>query len=52
MHKQILLWKLFNWLLIAGKQPSAWKDNKTTLLLKEGKDALRSESYRALKIGG
>ena len=50
MQKQILLWKLLNWLLIAGKLPSAWKHNKTTLLLKEGKDPLRPESYRPITI--
>jgi hypothetical protein len=46
-----LLWKLCNLLLIIGKQPSDWKKNRTTSLLKEGKDTLKVENYHQLTIG-
>lgn len=41
---------VFNFLLIAGKQPRDWRMNRTTLLLKEGKDGRMAENYRPITI--
>jgi hypothetical protein len=49
-QRENLLRKLCNLLLITWKQPSDWK-NRTTLMLKEGKDPLKAERYRPLTIG-
>jgi hypothetical protein len=41
---------LFNYILCCVKQPSQWRKNRTRLLLKDGKDAKRADSYRPLTI--
>lgn len=48
-HLHILL-PMFNLVMIAGRQPDDWRKNTTKLLLKEGKDSSRPESYRPITI--
>jgi hypothetical protein len=45
-----ILHLLFNYILCCVKQPSQWRKNRTRLLLKDGKDAKRADSYRPLTI--
>jgi hypothetical protein len=41
----------FSFITACGRQPSSWKKNRTTLLLKEGKDPTKAENYRPVTIG-
>jgi hypothetical protein len=41
----------FSLITACGRQPSSWKKNRTTLLLKEGKDPTKAENYRPVTIG-
>jgi uncharacterized C2H2 Zn-finger protein len=50
MTQEIL--RLFYCLITAcGLQPSMWKEHRTKLLLKQGKDPARAENYRPVTIG-
>jgi hypothetical protein len=42
---------LFNLILICGQQPKSWSINRTTLILKDGKDSHKIENYRPITIG-
>jgi hypothetical protein len=42
---------LFNILLICRIQPTDWKTNRTTLILKQGKNPNNVENYRPITIG-
>jgi hypothetical protein len=46
----LMLTKLFNLVLMMAITPTDWKANRTTLILKEGKDKKAVESYRPLTI--
>ncbi|KAL0098730.1 hypothetical protein PUN28_020686 [Cardiocondyla obscurior] len=50
-YKCELLAGMFNLMLAAGALPSAWKNNRTTLIPKEGKDGTKVTNYRPLTIG-
>jgi hypothetical protein len=41
----------FNLVLVSKTQPTEWRQNRTRLLLKEGKDSQRAENYRPVTIG-
>jgi hypothetical protein len=41
---------LFCFLTACGQQPNAWRMNRTTLILKEGKDPSKTENYRPITI--
>jgi hypothetical protein len=44
--------RLFYCLITAcGTQPNDWRENRTKLLLKDGKDPARADSYRLVTIG-
>ncbi|XP_071649989.1 uncharacterized protein [Temnothorax longispinosus] len=45
-----ILHAIFNVIMLALKQPSAWRCNRTTLLLKEGKDPSVAANYRPITI--
>lgn len=45
-----VLHMLYNLLLLAGKLPTEWSINWTTLLPKEGKDLTKAENYRPITI--
>lgn len=45
-----VLYALINTILLALKQPTAWRQNRTTLLLKEGKDSSLATNYRPITI--
>ncbi|XP_071652959.1 uncharacterized protein [Temnothorax longispinosus] len=45
-----ILHAIFNVIMLALKQPSAWRCNRTTLLLKEGKDLSVAANYRPITI--
>jgi hypothetical protein len=47
---QEMLRLLFSFLTACGQQPSAWRMNRTTLILKEGKDPSKVENYRPITI--
>nr|CAI5866823.1 unnamed protein product [Callosobruchus analis] len=40
----------YNLIMISGRQPTAWRKNRTTLIPKEGKDGALAESYRPITI--
>jgi hypothetical protein len=46
-----LLRLFYCFITACDQQPSSWKKNRTTLLLKQGKDPARVESYRPVTIG-
>jgi hypothetical protein len=48
---QEVLRLFFCFITACGRQPSSWKQNRTALLLKEGKDPTRAENYRPVTIG-
>jgi hypothetical protein len=48
---QEILRVLFSLITACGIQPSMWRNHGTTLLLKEGKDPARAESYKPVTIG-
>ncbi|XP_071581739.1 uncharacterized protein [Temnothorax nylanderi] len=45
-----ILQAIFNVIMLALKQPSAWRCNRTTLLLKEGKNPSVAANYRPITI--
>jgi hypothetical protein len=48
---QEILCMFYSLIRACGLQPSKWREHQTTLLLKEGKDPARAESYRTVTIG-
>jgi hypothetical protein len=40
----------FNLALVSKTQPTEWRQNRTRLILKEGKDSQRAENYRPVTI--
>ncbi|XP_021942003.1 uncharacterized protein LOC110841004, partial [Zootermopsis nevadensis] len=45
-----VLCALYNLILLSGHLPSAWRQNRTTLIPKEGKDATKAVNYRPITI--
>jgi hypothetical protein len=41
----------YSLLLVSKAQPTEWRQNRTRLVLKEGKDSQRAENYRPITIG-
>jgi hypothetical protein len=48
---QEVLRLLFNLLMVVGRQPTAWRMNRTALLPKEGKDLTSVTNFRPITIG-
>jgi hypothetical protein len=47
---QEVLRLLFNFIMVVGRQSTAWRMNRTTLLLKEGKDPKDAQNFRPITI--
>jgi hypothetical protein len=49
-RSQEIIRLLYVFITACGKQPTAWKENRTVLLLKQGKDPKEAKNYRPITI--